>query len=233
MTQRIIDLTLTLSDNMPVQDAFQRPVYVTVQTHESSLAFHSGTREDPWTSSWKYLGLVEHTGTHVDAFSHMSPEGQTIDEMPISMFFGKAICFDMTHIPDLGEITVADLEDAQEKTGVQIEGHIVLLNTGFHRRHYPDKRLFDINPGLSAEATHWLADHGSLVHGIEGPSTDIMSTNLFPSHRVCRDRGITHYEWLVNLEELVRVGEFTFFGVPLRLDKGTGSPVRAFAVIDE
>ena len=232
MSQRIVDLTLTIRDNMPVQDAFQRPVYVTLQTHESSRAFGAGTEEDPHTSSWKYLGIVEHPGTHVDAFFHMNPNGATIDRMPIDMFFGKAVCLDLTHVPDLGEITVSDLEAAERASGVSIDGHIVLLHTGFHNRHYPKQELFDLNPGLTAEATHWLADHGSIVHGIEGPSTDTMSTNLFPSHRVCRDRGITHYEWLVNLEELVGAGEFTFFGVPLLLDEGTGSPVRAFALLE-
>jgi len=233
LTQKVIDLSLTVSDNMPVAGAFQRPVYVTVKTHEESLAFGAGTKDDPFASSWKYLGMVEHTGTHVDAFFHVNPNGLTIDEMPIDMFFGKAVCFDMTHIPDLGEIQVTDMEAAEEKTGIRVDGHIVLLNTGLHRRHYPDPILFDVNPGLSAEATHWLADRGSMVHGTEGPSTDIMSTNLFPSHRVCRDRGITHYEWLVNLEDLVGKGEFIFYGVPLRLDRGTGSPVRAFAIVEE
>lgn len=233
MAQRIIDLSLLFTDNMPVQAAFQRPVYATLQTHESSRAMKSGTPEDPHTSSWKYIGMVEHTGTHVDAFFHMDPRGKTIDQMPLEMFFGKAICFDMTHIPDLGEILVEDLAEAERKTGIRVDGHIVLLNTGVHRRHYPDPILFDVNPGLSAEATHWLADRGSKIHGVEGPSTDIMSTNLFPSHRVCRDRGITHYEWLVNLEELVGVGEFTFFGVPLNLDGGTASPVRAFALVED
>jgi kynurenine formamidase len=231
--QRVIDLSLAVKDNMPVQETFQRPVYVTLQTHESSKKFQAGTPEDPHTSSWKYLGLVEHTGTHVDAHFHMNPAGATIDNMPLEMFFGEAVCLELTHIPDKGEITVADLERAEDAAGVKIDGHIVLLNTGFHKRHYPDQELFDLNPGLTAEATHWLADKGSKMHGIEGPSTDVMSTNLFPSHRVCRDRGITHYEWLVNLEELVGIGEFTFFGVPLKLHEGTGSPVRAFAIIDQ
>ena len=179
------------------------------------------------------VSFATHTGTHVDAFFHVNPNGLTVDAMPIEMFFGKAVCFDMTHIPDLGEIQVQDLEAAERTTGITVDGHIVLLNTGFHRRHYPDPILFDINPGLTPEATHWLADRGSKLHGVEGPSTDIMSTNLFPSHRVCRDRGITHYEWLVNLEELVGKGEFVFYGVPLRLERGTGSPVRAFAVVEE
>jgi kynurenine formamidase len=233
MSQRIIDLTLPITDNMPVQGAFQSNIYVRLATHESTLKMGSGTPEDPHTSAWNYIGMIEHIGTHVDAFYHMNPKGLTIDEMPLDMFLGKAVCFDMTHIPDLGEIQVEDMEEAERKTGVTVDGHIVLLNTGLHKRHFPNPIIFDVNPGLSVEATHWLADRGSKLHGVEGPSTDIMSTNLFPSHRVCRDRGITHYEWLVNLEELVDKGEFMFYGVPLNLHEGTGSPVRAFAIVEE
>ena len=47
-----------------------------------------------------------------------------------------------------------------------------------------------------------IADGGSRVHGVEGPSTDKAGTKEFPNHRVCRDRGMIHYEWLVNLDEL-------------------------------
>ena len=88
------------------------------------------------------------------------------------------------------------------------------------------------NPGLTAAATHWLADRGSRLHGIEVPSTDRPNDPSFPSHRVCRDRGLSHYEWLCNLEELLGKGEFRFQGLPLKLDKGSGSPVRALAFLD-
>ncbi|MBN6206733.1 cyclase family protein [Ralstonia pickettii] len=218
---------------MPVQDAFQSNVYVRLATHESTLEMGSGTKEDPHTSAWNYIGMIEHTGTHVDAFYHMNPNGATIDNMPLDMFFGKAVCLDLSHIPDLGKIEVADMEEAERKAGVEIDGHIVLMHTGLHNRHFPSKKIFEVNPGLTAGATHWLADKGSKLHGIEGPSTDILSENLFPSHRVCRDRGMTHYEWLVNLEELINKGEFMFYGVPLYLHEGTGSPVRAFAIVNE
>jgi kynurenine formamidase len=40
-------------------------------------------------------------------------------------------------------------------------------------------------------------------------------------------------EWLVNLEDLIGLGEFEFFGVPLRFKGGSGSPIRAFAMIDD
>jgi len=49
---------------------------------------------------------------------------------------------------------------------------------------------------------------------------------------VSRDRGITHVEWLCNLEDLVGVGEFQFQAFPLKFKKGSGSPVRALAFLD-
>lgn len=90
-----------------------------------------------------------------------------------------------------------------------------------------------MNPDIAPETVAWLASRGSRMHGVEGPSTDIMDTQLFPSHRACRDLGLSHYEWLVNLDQLIGKGEFLFYGIPLKLRNGSGSPVRAFAVIEE
>ena len=36
-----------------------------------------------------------------------------------------------------------------------------------------------------------------------------------------------------NLEELLGKGEFQFFGVPLKFKGGSGSPVRAFAIVND
>lgn len=232
MSKVIIDLTLPYVDHMPCQEAFPANVFVQLKSHEDTRSYGMGTPEDPFTSAWHYISTVDHIGTHIDAFYHMSPTGLTVDQMPLDMFFGKAVCLDLRHIPDRGVITAEDLEEAEKKAGVTIDGHIVLLCTGVSR-YYPKPECIYSNPGLSAEATHWLADHGSRVHGVEGPSTDIMDTNLFISHRVCRERKITHYEWLINLDQLVGKGEFTFYGVPLRLTGASASPVRAFAVLEE
>ena len=231
--QKIIDLTLELTNKMLVQDAFQSNIYVTMVSHEESKAFKTGPEDDPFTSTWNYLGMVEHTGTHVDAFFHMTPDGLPIDQMPLDLFFGKAVCLDMRHIPARGSITVQDLEQAEQEAGVTIDGHIVLLATGVHDKYFPSKDILFMNPDISPEAVAWLASRRSRMHGVEGPSTDIMDTQLFPSHRACRDLGLSHYEWLVNLNQLVGKGEFQFYGIPLRLKNGSGSPVRAFAVIDE
>ena len=65
--------------------------------------------------------------------------------------------------------------------------------------------------------------------GVQRPSTDTAGTKEFPNHRVCRDKGMIHYEFLCNMEPLIGKGEFTFHGYPLKWKDGTGSPVRAVA----
>ena len=90
-----------------------------------------------------------------------------------------------------------------------------------------------IDERLTVEATKWLIARGSKMHGVEGPSTDKPTDNIFAQHRLCRDAGVTHWEWLVNLESLLGKGEFQFFGVPLKFKGGSGSPVRAFAIVND
>lgn len=226
MTQ--IDLSLEITNGMPAHAFFPSPIIVPYVTHEQAKSAGLGTEDDLFTYSINYISTLEHVGTHVDAPLHIGADGASIDQLPLDWFAGKAVCLDLRHVPDLGDIDVADLEQAEAQSGVTIDGHIVLLCTGFHERHWPEREVVTTNPGLTAAASHWLADR-SRVHGVEGPSTDKAGTKEFPNHRVCRDRGMIHYEWLVNLDQLVGKGEFQFVGYPLKLVAGTGSPVRAVA----
>ena len=230
---RIVDLSMTIQSDLTTQRAFSGNVLVNLVSHEESRKFAAGTPEDPFTSTWNYLSMTEHCGTHVDAFYHMDPNGLSVDEMDLDFFFGKAVCLDLTHLPPRAVITPEMLESAEKKAGITIDGHIVLLATGLHRQYYPDPVILEMNAELSSDAVYWLHEHGSRVHGVEGASTDILDKNTFPSHRACRDLKMAHYEWLVNLEELIGKGEFMFYGVPLKLKRGSGSPVRAFAVLED
>lgn len=231
MANTIIDLSLTIEDNMPSHKLFQSPIHLKHLDHESTKSFELGVPEDRMTFQTNFIGMLDHVGTHVDAFLHVNPNGASIDEMPLEMFMGPAVCLDMRHIPDLGDIDAAEMEKAEEKAGVKVDGHIVLLCTGLHERHYPNLDVCWKNPGLTVDATHWLAERGSKLHGVEGPSTDKPTDNIFAQHRACRDLGVSHYEWLVNLDQLIGKGEFQFYGVPIKFKRGSGSPVRAFAIV--
>ena len=164
---------------MPAHKLFQRPVITMHMSHESAKAFNLGVPGDAMTFQTNFIATLDHVGTHVDAFRHVNPKGAPVDEMPLEMFMGKAVCFDLRHIPDLGDITVKDMEEAEKKAGVKVNGHIVLLCTGFHKRTYPTLDSVWKNPLLTVEATRWLYDRGSKMHGVEGPSTDKPTDNIF------------------------------------------------------
>ena len=105
------------------------------------------------TFQTNFIATLDHVGTHVDAFRHVSPEGQPVDEMPLDLFMGEAVCFDLRHIPDLGDITAPHMDEAEKKAGVKVNGHIVLLCTGFHKRTYPTLEL-----GVEESAAHGRGD---------------------------------------------------------------------------
>jgi kynurenine formamidase len=181
---RIVDLSVPIENFMPAHKNFSRPIILPHMTHESSAGL--GTPDDPFTSQTLYLSILDHVGTHVDSFFHMNPQGRTVDEMPLDLFMGKAVVLDLRHIPDLGDIDVSDLEQAETKAGVKVDGHIVLLCTGFHRRHYPNESSMYQNPAITPTAVHWLADRGSRMHGVEGPSTDKPTDTSFASPKDSR-----------------------------------------------
>ena len=115
MAQRVIDLSLLIEDNMPAHKLFQRPVITTHLSHESSKAFNLGVPDDPMTFQTNFIATLDHVGTHVDAFRHVNLNGKPVDEMPLDLFMGKAVCLDLRHVPDLGDITMPQMEEAEEE----------------------------------------------------------------------------------------------------------------------
>lgn len=75
---KVIDLSRTIREDMKVYPGDPKVKIEQVHTHE----------ENGW--ELRRLELGTHTGTHVDAFSHMHPDGESIDEIPLERFFGPA-----------------------------------------------------------------------------------------------------------------------------------------------
>ena len=69
-----------------------------------------------------YMSMGEHTGTHVDAFSHFDPDpnAKSIDKMPLENFYTEGICLDLSHKPLKSNITIEDLETALERDELSI-----------------------------------------------------------------------------------------------------------------
>ena len=55
--QRVVDLSLAVTDNMPAHKLFQSPVILPALTHEQTEGFGLGMPEDRMTFATYYLGV--------------------------------------------------------------------------------------------------------------------------------------------------------------------------------
>jgi kynurenine formamidase len=228
----IIDLSQEIFPDMPV---FPGLPEVKITIHASHEQWDGITDSDVVTPAVNRLELGEHTGTHVDAISHMARQyrEQTIDTMPLTMFYTEGICLDLSQkrLQDL--IEPADLERALSEAKLEIKrGDTVLLYTDHFRRAFGTDD-WHRGPGISIEAARWLGQQQIAAFGVEPACPGVIHVSNKEVHRICGELGFTHYENMINLHQLIGRGRFRFIGLPLRIRGGTGSPVRAIAVFDE
>lgn len=227
----IIDLSQEIFSGMPV---FHSLPEVKITMYASHEQWDGITDSDVISPAVNLLELGEHTGTHVDSLSHMAREykGQTIETMPLEMFYTEGICLDLSHKKLRELIETADLERALSESNLEIKpGDTVLLCTEHFRRTYGTID-WQNGPGISIDAARWLGQQKIAAFGVETMSPGVRDVSNKEVHRICGELGFTHYENMVNLNQLIGRGRFRFIGLPLRIRGGTGSPVRAVAVFE-
>lgn len=224
---KLVDLTQEIYQGMPVFPLHQKTMIFPNISHEESekqIGFGFATNN---------LLINEHGPTHTDATYEYDPNGKYIDEMPLEYFYGPAICLDVSHVSPDGYITERELKQAVAKSGQVIqEGDIVLLYTGHYNRSYGTDEWLERYTGLDYRGAKWLADQGVVNIGIDAPAIDNPKDNKFSGHLICKEYQISNTENLCNLDK-VAGKKFLYFGLPLRIRHGTGSPIRAVAVFIE
>jgi kynurenine formamidase len=229
---KLIDLSREIYHRMPRLLNHPSIIVTAFSTHEE-IREADGYK---FSSATMALAMGDHAGTHVDAPVHFDarPGAMTVDQVPLENFFLDAVCLDLSHKPLKSDISIEDLQKAEATAGVEIRKRdMVLLHMDFYRRcHGTDGYLTDF-PGLTRESATWLGKKGIAMFGVEAVSPGRPGRNNFEVHHVCRDLGFTHVEGLVNLEKLIGKGRFKFIGFPLKIRGGTGSPIRAVAMLDE
>jgi kynurenine formamidase len=213
------------------------PVY---PIHQKTFIFQNITHDECKKKLGSNLGFAtrnilinEHGPTHCDAVYEYDPMGATIDKMPLSYFWGLAICVDLSNIPSNRYIEPEDIQKALDMAHLEInKGDILLMNTGHYKRSYGKEDWLTTYTGLSYKAARWIAQQGVVNIGVDAPSIDHPDDTEFSGHKVCKEFKITNTENLCNLEE-VKNKRFLFFGLPLKIRDGTGSPIRAVALLED
>ncbi len=229
---KLVDLSRDIYHKMP--RLLNHPTIVI-----TPFATHDEVREADgykFSSATMSLALGDHAGTHVDAPYHFDarPGALTIDQVPLENFFLDAVCLDLSAKPLKSDISIDDLQRAEAAAGVTIQAKdMVLLHMDFFRRCYGTDGYLTDFPGLTKESATWLGHKGIAMFGVEAVSPGRPGRSNFEVHHVCRDLGFTHVEGLVNMEKLIGKGRFKFIGFPLKIKGGTGSPIRAVAMLEE
>jgi len=161
------------------------------------------------------IGMGTHTGTHIDAPSHVEPDGKPLSAYPLDRFRYRARIVDC----DVGgedPITRDTLPD-------DASADLLLFHTGWDR-HWGDERYWE-HPYLDVECARACAQRGLDV-GIDCPSVDAPRDGLRAHHELFRDDRLV-VENLTNLGELSE--RATVFAFPLPFVATDGSPVRVVA----
>lgn len=245
MSYSIVDLSQEIFEGMSLYPIHQKTFFMVNQTHQQSKNA-TGSRLG---FSARNLLMSEHCGTHCDAVQEYKEGGTTIENMPLSYFCGEAICVDLTDIPIERYIEPEDLEAAVAKAGLEVKrGDIFLMYTGHHDRWYgkPPANEPTYKPalgycggdrfqthytGLSEAAARWLAEKGVTNIGVDSPAIDHPDDLSFAGHYICGEYGMSNTENLCNLDR-VAGRRFLYVGVPLKIRGGSGSPIRALALLE-
>ena len=224
--------------------------------------FEAGARRAPNGSQFAddHLSLACHSGTHIDALSHVARNGVMYNRIPASEVrsatgarrlgidkVGGIVCRGVL-LDVLGTaggpleagraITVTDLERALAAAGVELQqGDAALVRTGWLARFDErDPSWYESEPGIDVESARWLADQGVVLVGADNFAVEVIpapSGDPVPVHlALLQERGVYLLE-LVDLEPLVAAAAwtFTFVLAPLRITGGVGSPVNPLAII--
>jgi kynurenine formamidase len=254
----VVDLGRPLFRGMP-QSSNHPPYWHTLPRRHGDMV-----RSDGGSAANDQIVMGTHVGTHIDALAHVSHDGLLHGGVPV------ADAMDGGGFPDHGvhtiepmvrravlldvpaalgvetlegghEITVAELERAEARAGVEVAaGDVVLIRSGWGRRFDDGPAAYagaDTGvPGVGEAGATWLAGRSVHAAGADTIAFERLAPGaghaVLPAHRVLLVEAGTYLVEAMDLEALADrdPGAFTLVLVPMPLRGATGSPVRPLAV---
>ena len=210
-----LDLTLTISKNLPMFPGSPKPQFISWST----------IKKDGY--NLELLFLSSHSGTHMDAPYHFIKNGKKIHEIPVSRLTNNAILIKLRKKANQA-ISKNDIIKFEKKHGIIPKNATIIFATGW-QKNLQSKYYFEKNPGLSVSAAKYLASKKINLVGIDSPSIDLGNDTKFSVHQILSKNNILIVENLANLEKIPK-NHFKLVVLPLKLKDTTGSPVRAIAL---
>lgn len=205
----VVDLTLTYSNGFA---GFRKETSKTIEN-------------DGWNAST--LTFYSHCGTHMDAPIHFDVSDQTIDEIPVSDFVGRAWVADIRHVGSKGLITVEDIPEAI-RNNFQDQDSLILwsdwsqyANTAKYRNELPR---------ISEDLAQWCVTKKVKMIGVEPPSVaDVNNLEEVTKIHQILLQSVVIIEGLTNIDK-IRSNCVELIALPLKIGRGDGAPARVIAL---
>ncbi len=227
----VIDLTHTLDDHSPNWEGTEQSPF---QARELGNLERDGYYSRVFTTQ-------EHYGTHMDAPAHFAPDAWTIEQIPAERLVRPLAVLNVRakamHDPDYA-VSVQDVAGWEQQHGEIPDGAVVMAYTGWeqywgsqarYRNEQPDGLTH--YPGFALETAEFLVKTRRVVGlGIDTMSVDIGATTTYPVHQFTSRAGLYHLENVAALG-LVPPAGATVVVAPVKLEAGSGAPVRLLALV--
>ena len=240
---KVIDLTETL-----------RPEYPTIQLppefgQASPFVKEEISRYDDRGPAWYWNNFTvsEHTGTHFDAPVHWVTgkdlKNSSVDTISPASFIAPVCVVDCSKevAAEKGYIlTRRKLEEWESEHGRISAGSWVFMRTDWRKVADPDNYTNmqedgGHSPGPDAEAVLWMIEERDVIgFGTECVGTDAGQAFSFepqyPCHHYMHGAGKYGLQCMTNLDLLPPTGAVVLCA-PLKIENGSGSPLRVLALV--
>ena len=238
---RVVDLTQTLSPDFPT--IVLPPQFGQCAPFRMETISRYDDNGPAWY--WNNITVGEHTGTHFDAPVHWVTgkdlPNNTTDTLPVQNLVAPACVIDCSKdAAGNGDylLTVPVIEAWEAMHGRIPPGNWVLFRTDWSKRtgaEYANVKEDGAHtPGPDAAAVQFLVDRGALGFGVETIGTDAGQAHLmnpmYPAHTLMHGAGRWGLQCLANLDQLPPTGAL-IIAPPLKIQGGSGSPLRVLALI--
>jgi kynurenine formamidase len=192
----------------------------------------------------KEFATAEHGGTHLDAPVHFAEGGDDVASIPLDRLILPGIVVDVSESaaadPDY-LVTAEDVLAWEGEHGPVPAGSAVLIRTGWASR-WPDALAYlgddtpgDASnlhfPGVGEDAARLLLEERGIgLLGIDTASVDYGQSTDFIVHQIGGAAGVPNLENVGDLTELPPTG-FLLAALPMKIEGGTGAPVRIVALV--
>jgi kynurenine formamidase len=220
----LVDLSHTLEEGIPAWPTHARFGQTLYESYElGDVARHYG------------LTMSEHSGTHIDAPLHFIAEGPAhygVDGISLDRLVGRAATIEATDREPSALLDADHIRSWEQEHGPLKTRDKVLFRYGWDERWEtgPEGRAFlEDWPGLSRGAAEYLVEKGISLVGCDTLAIDAAGSVENPAHYALLGNEVYIAENLKNLDRLPSFCLFTAF--PLKIRGGSGSPVRAVALV--